>query len=120
MLDLSDRVWPSSPCPSPTYANQLDVCGPNEVADVRLVADRLFSANATGLTVPFSLEPDFHSTAFELDFVETLAVSGSGTTRTMTTAGTNAIGELWQISGRTKTLLGRYHMPLRATVSPRP
>lgn len=120
VIDLSQRVWPSPPCSGPTGPGQLDVCGVNEVADVRLVADRLFSADATRLTVPFSLEPDFRATAFELDFVETLAViTESDTERTMTTAGTSAFADLWQISGRTKTLLGRYEMPLRATVLPK-
>ena len=123
VIDLSFRVWPAAPCPILTnyvadrYENLLDVCGPNEVADVRLVADRLFSANATALNVPFSLQPDFRYTAFELDFVETLTVvQGVGGSRKMT-AGENAIAELWQISGRTKTLLGRYRVPLSATVT---
>lgn len=122
VIDLSDRVWPLA-CSDPgfeyvpdRYGNTLDVCGPNLVPDVRMVADRLFSANATALTLPFSLQPDFRYTAFELDFVETLAVTGTGTTRTMT-AGENATAELWQISGRTKTLLGRYRVPLHATVT---
>jgi hypothetical protein len=120
VIDLTDRVWPST-CPGPQYVadrygNTLDVCGSNNVPDVRLVADRLFSANATALDVPFSLQPDFRYTAFELDFVETLSVTGAGATRTMT-AGANAISELWQISGRTKALVGRYRVPLSATVT---
>lgn len=120
VVDLNDRIWPSA-CFGPEtvtdrYGNTLDLCGSNLVPDVRMVADRLFTANATALTVPFSLQPDFRYTAFELDFVETLTVAGTGTTRTMT-AGADAIAGLWQISGRTKTLLGHYRVPLSATVT---
>ena len=121
VVDLSDRVWPGA-CsePSMTYPNGVpfDLCGSNAIADARLVADRLFSASATRLDIPFSLSPNFNTTAFELTFVETLAVSSSGTGRTMT-AGPDALAELYAISGRTKTLLGRYEMPLQATVRAR-
>jgi len=121
VVDLSDRVWPG-PCSEPyvIYQNSvpLDLCGSNDIADARLVADRLFSASATRLDIPFSLSPNFNTTAFELTFVETLAVSSSSAGRTMT-AGPDALAELYAISGRTKTLLGRYTMPLHATVRAR-
>lgn len=124
VIDLKERSWPSA-CSGPGlesvedgYGNTLDLCGKNQVPDARMIAERLFSANATALNVPFSLRPDFRHTAFELTFVETLTVTGGSTTRTMTT-GENAIAELWQISGRTKTLLGRYRVPVSATVTAR-
>lgn len=119
VLDFSDRVWPPS-CEGlveDRYGNTLDTCGVNHVADARLIADTLYSGSATALDIPFSLQPDFRYTAFQLDFVETLAVSVSGAGRTMTAAPT-AIAELWQIDGRSKTLLGRYRMPVAATVTP--
>jgi hypothetical protein len=94
----------------------LDACGVNSVQDVRLVADRLFSASATALEVPFSLHADFQNTAFTLQFVETLPVGGTGNTRTMSTDGQ---AELWQINGRRKTLIGRYNMPMSVTVTAR-
>lgn len=123
VLDFSDRVWPVVGCPGPglVYAydannRPLDICGPNDVPDARLVADRLFSATATKLDIPFSLEPDFRNTAFELNYVETLAVSAVGSGRAMT-AGPGALAELYATSGRTKTLLGRYRMPAQITVT---
>ena len=97
--------------------NGLNPCGVNNVSDARLVADRLFSATATKLDVPFSLQPDFKNTAFELNYVETLRVEGTDATRTMTTAGTAAVAELYQITGRVKVLVGRYYMPMSATVA---
>jgi hypothetical protein len=123
VVDLSDRVWPGA-CSGPAWVTdennlQLDTCGSsNDIADARLVADRLFSASATRLDIPFSLSPNFNTTPFELTFVETLAVSPSGTGRTMTAA-PGALAELYAISGRAKTLLGRYRMPLKATVRAR-
>jgi hypothetical protein len=123
VLDFSDRSWPSGPCVGPLvadrYLNLLDPCGVNSVDDARLVADKLFSANATALNIPFSLQPDFRYTAFELTFVGTLGVAQAGSGRTMT-ADWNAIAELWQINGRSKTLLGRYRMPLQVTVTAKP
>jgi hypothetical protein len=70
------------------------------VADVRLIADRLFSATATNLSIPFSPAPDFRNTAFELDYQGSLAVTGAGSARTMFTDG-NDVAELYRI-GKTK------------------
>ena len=122
VIDLSDRVWPS--CSDllrcPTYANELDVCGPNEIADVAWLPIGCSRRTQPASPCRSASSRTSVSTGFRVGLRGDTGVSGSGTTRTMTTAGTNAIGELWQISGRTKTLLGRYRMPLRATVSPRP
>lgn len=121
LIDLSQR---QGGCLGPIwvydqYQNRLDACGENVVQDVRMVSDRLFSGSATALDVPFSLQPDFQNTAFSLEFVETLAVEGSGDTRTMTASG-DAAADLWQISRRTKTLVGRYLVPMSATVAKQP
>lgn len=124
VLDFTQRVWPSG-CGAEqelvydAAGRSLDVCGVTAIPDARLVADRLFSASATRLDIPFSLTADFRTTSFELTFVETLVVSAAGSGRTMT-APAGAIAELYALSGRTKTLLGRYRMPAQVTVTAAP
>jgi hypothetical protein len=108
-------------CPSTELvAGWLDPCGYNQVYDARLIADRLFSATATKLDIAFSRQPDFRNTAFELNYVETLTVSGGGMQRTMSAGmlpGSTALADLYQITGRSKVFVGRYNMPLSVTVT---
>lgn len=125
-LDFSDAVSRPATCPAVVndqYGNPLDLCGPNTVRDVRVIAQSLFKdtalANGTNVTLPFSLQADFSSTGFELDFEQSVPVSGSGTVRVLDAAST-AVAELYQYvkqGKRTaKVSQGRYRMPFQLQV----
>lgn len=125
-LDFSDPITQLGPCEvHDRYGNTLNICGATPIADVRIIAHSLFKDAAltggTTLTLPFSLQPDYTSTAFELAFEQPLLVSAiSGTTRVME-APAGAVAELYQYvkQGRktTKVSLGRFRMPLQVTVA---
>jgi hypothetical protein len=102
----------------------LNICGSNNVADVRLSSSSLFSntalSNGAGVWLAFNLAPDFHNTAFSLAFEQNVAVEGDSTTRTMT-AGSSAIAELYKsekVGKKTVSVSqGRFYMPFSATVT---
>ena len=100
---------------------KLDICGPNLVTDVRIIADKLFqnmSPTTTPVLLAFSLSRDFRNTAFELQFEQPVPASGDvSSTRTMT-AGSGAIAELYKHQAKGKKLsLGRFKMPFQIVVT---
>jgi hypothetical protein len=125
VLDFSTPVTPPASCSVTVADGTLNVCTSNSVPDTRLLADYMFSSKAltNGATVslPFSLQPNFSGTDFELDFEQPLPVTGSSGLRTLT-AGPSSIAELYELGkasgGRspTKTSLGRFYMPFEVTV----
>lgn len=69
------------------------------------------------MSLPFSLQPDFQGTDFDLDFEQPLSVTGTSGLRTLE-AGPTAIAELYKLlkSSQRKVSLGRYYMPFQVTV----
>lgn len=133
-LDFSDAV--SRPagvdCSSGTFLvddaygqpGALNICGINDLPDVRVIANSLFARNASGGTpvlLPFSLSPDFSNTAFSLEFEQNVSVFGdpaNAKAREME-AGATAIAELYKNQAKGaggKVSLGRYRMPFRLRV----
>jgi hypothetical protein len=99
----------------------LDICGVNQVRDVRFVAASLFSSGKASTTVELhmNLVPDFSHTAFILEFEARVPFTGDASTRTLT-ANTQAIAELYKVSttkggGTKKVSLGRFYMPFSLT-----
>jgi hypothetical protein len=105
----------------------LNACGPNSVPDVRILAGSLFQSGSTSVILPFSLRAEFGETDFELDFLNPICDSGSGSTRVLEAGGTstcsanpaaNASAELYQIGEHgKKTSVGIYNMPFMVTVT---
>jgi hypothetical protein len=98
-------------------AGELNICGPNSVPDVRIIANTMFGATTTSVSLPFSLQPDFNGTDFELDFELAGQVSViSATSRSLTSA-PGAVATLYKYpkAGR-KISLGSYYMPFSITV----
>jgi len=110
-----------NPVATPDFPDKLDICGVNTVPDVRWLAGNLFGSSAlsagTPLTLRINLEPDFRYTAFELQFEQSVPVTGGSTTRTMS-AGSSLVAELYQYTGQgnKKVSLGRFHMPFELEV----
>jgi hypothetical protein len=97
-------------------AGVLDICGLNEVTDVRIIADKLFQNAApvtTPVTLPFSLAPDFRHTGFVLEFEQGVPASGDVSIARTLTAGPQAVAELYKFEakGGRKVSLGRFRMP---------
>lgn len=127
LLDFSDAESRSRSCPAVVlddYGNSLDICGGNNVADVRVIANSLFKdtalTNGTRVTLYFSLQRDFTSTEFELDFEQPVPVTAMSATVRVLEAPAGALAELYQYvsQGRktVKTTLGRFRMPFQLTV----
>jgi len=98
----------------------LDICGVNVITDVRIIADKLFQNMApatTPVVLAFSLSPDFRHTGFELQFEQSVPASGDISTTRTVTAGTQAIAELYKLTGRKKVSLGRFRMPFEIVVT---
>ncbi len=116
VLDFSDAVSRSAGCnvpdPNDTSGKSLDICGKNTLPDVRVLADTLFRDTAltkgTTVKLPFSLQPDFGGTDFELDFEQPLSVTATSGNERVLEAGTDAVAELYQLTQRgPKISLGR-------------
>jgi len=111
-----------APDQTPDFPDTLDICGLNTVPDVRWIAGNLFGSSALSagipLTLRISLEPDFRYTAFELQFEQSVAVTGSGNTRVMSASSTQ-VAELYKYTGKgnNKLSLGRFRMPFELTVT---
>lgn len=112
------------PCDVNDAFNQvgtLNICGTNPVGDVRWIAGNLFGSSALSsgipLTLRINLTPNFQVTAFELQFEQSLPVTGDDTTRTMS-ADASPVAELYQYTGNgnKKVSLGRFHMPFALEV----
>ncbi len=131
-LDFSTPVSNAPPeCEvfDPEANESLNICGPNGVTDVRIIANTLFkdTALSTGTTVSLHFSQknggDFTGPApFELSFEDPLEVTGSSTFRVLTaTSGVNATAELYQNKPQgkrtVKVSLGRYEMPFELTVT---
>lgn len=134
-LDFSDavsRTPDGSGTLGPCFVNdaygqtgELDLCGSNLVADVRVIANSLFAKTVTSgtpVSLPFSLSPDFSNTGFSLEFEQNVQVFTDSTNtnaREMQAAST-AVAELYKNGagprGNGKVSLGRYRMPFRLRV----
>ena len=132
-LDFSQPVPGSGPsCPATATAadGTLDVCGPNSVPDVRVIASGMFANSAltggSSVTIPFSMAPNFSSTDFTIDFEQKVPVYFIDTNTRQLAASFLAVADLYQyVPGRngrssTKVSIGRYYMPfsLRAQKLP--
>jgi len=130
-LDFGGQVEISPPgCRSvsdPEAGKSLNICGPNNVHDVRIIANTLFKYGALTTTVSLHFIQkdggDFTGPApFELSFEEPVPVDGDSTFRVLE-AGADAVAELYQNvqQGKrtTKVSLGRYNMPFQLTVTKR-
>jgi len=130
-LDFMTPVGISSPgCRvvlDPEANESLDICAPNDVTDVRIIANTLFKDGALTTTVSLHFSQkdggDFTGPApFELSFEEPVPVDGDSTFRVLE-AGADAVAELYQNvqQGKrtTKVSLGRYNMPFQLTVTKR-
>ena len=97
---------------------KLNICGPNTLTDVRIIADKLFTtSSSTPVTVPFQLATSYRNTAFQLAFEQPVSKDPSGSTRTLT-AGPLAIAELYKYRPKgPKISLGRFYMPFIVTVT---
>ena len=128
-LDFTQAV---GTCVDPTYetdayaGGSLNICGPNAVPDVRVVATSMFASTAltkgTPVTLIFSTPANYSGPGgFELHFEQNVAVSWYSPTTRMLNASASAIAELYQNvpNGRKasqKVSLGRYYMPFSLTV----
>jgi hypothetical protein len=127
-LDFSQPLTPPESCAvSDAYVGgTLDICGPNRVADVRLVATGMFAnaafSGGTPVTLPFSLAPNFSGPgSFELTFEQNVPVRAGANARSrQLVASATAVAELYQnIPSKGKSLkvsLGRYAMPFALNV----
>lgn len=131
-LDFTTPVEISSPgCRKvldPEANESLDICAPNDVTDVRIIADTLFKDTAltpaTTVSLHFSQKHggDFTGPApFELSFEEPVPITDGDSTFRVLEADANAVAELYQNvqQGKktTKVSLGRYFMPFRLSVT---
>lgn len=130
-LDFSVAVSRSVDCSVSTQYGTLDICKPNTLPDVRVIAADLFKDTAlvsgTTVTLPFNLNPSpcfcaSDSPGFELDFEQAGLVSGTSSVRVLTATATRDqpladVAELYQyVKGARKQSLGRYRMPFQLTV----
>jgi hypothetical protein len=129
-LDFMTPVGISSPgCRvvlDPEANESLDICAPNDVTDVRIIANTLFKDGALTTTVSLHFSQknggDFTGPApFELSFEAPVPITGGDSTFRVLEAGANAVAELYQNvqqgKRNTKVSLGRYKMPFQLTVT---
>jgi hypothetical protein len=130
-LDFTDPVEISSPgvCREvldPEANESLDICAPNDVTDVRIIANTLFKGGALTTTVSLHFSQkdggDFTGPApFELSFEGPVPITGGDSNFRVLEAGADAVAELYQNvqqGKRTiKVSLGRYNMPFQLTVT---
>jgi hypothetical protein len=126
VLDLSQSAAGSNhPCtPIETSGTaMLDPCGPNQIPDMRIVTSNAFASQAlargTQVEIYVSFNPALNNTDFYLAYEQAVAVTGNGTTRTLT-AGVAAVAELYQtvmVRNRLqKVSIGRYLLPMQMTI----
>jgi hypothetical protein len=124
-LDFTQTSPGLCPVFDPEAGKNLNICGPNDVTDVRIIANTLFKDGVLTTTVSLHFSQkdggDFTGPApFELSFEEPVPVDGDSTFRVLE-AGANAVAELYQNvqqGKRTiKVSLGRYNMPFQLTVT---
>jgi hypothetical protein len=102
-------------------SGELNICGPNSLPDVRIIANTMFSNTAltqgTSVSIPFSLQPDFSGTDFELDFEQAVPVNALSTTSRSLVAPSGMVAVLYKYNKHGgKISLGRYYMPFQITV----
>ena len=122
VLDFCDPVTPIDPskCTVDDALGQggtLNICGANALPDVRLVALKMFTSTALTRGTPVKLLINISTGAFELDFEQNAYVAGGLTSRTLSVGAANDIAELYQINGKKKVSLGRFHMPFAMTIT---
>jgi len=135
VLDFSDAVDPEAPsgrcphnpncCANDSYGQEgeLDICGPNTLPDVRLIANSLFQdralAQGTKVSLPFSLVADSGATAFLLEFEQPLAVDGdSDSYMRALTADSTSVAELYRLEKTFRKIsLGRFYLPFQVQVT---
>ncbi len=124
----SNFGFSSCSLPDPNFpSDSLNVCGPNNVKDTRLLASTLFqslsaSSLTTAVSLPFSLETRFTgSSSFELDFEQPVPFQAVGSAERILTAGQGAIADLYELVPKGSTVqkkeIGRYSMPFDVTVT---
>jgi hypothetical protein len=108
------------------YGNTLDLCGPNIIPDLHLVADELFKSEAfeTPVTISFDLYPSFvNDTGFMLKFLQPIPISAVGASRRLRAPST-AIAELSvrraKVGESVWVPVAQYSMPFSLTVTPCP
>jgi hypothetical protein len=108
------------------YGNTLDLCGPNTIPDLQLIADELFKSEAfeTPVTISFDLYPSFvNDRGFMLKFLQPVPISAVGASRRLR-APVTAIAELSvrRAKGGESVWLpvAQYYMPFSVTVTPCP
>ena len=106
--------------------DQIDICGPNTLPDVRIIANTLFRKNAltlgTSVSLPFNLGPSFNCQAFNVSFEQNLLVTldaNKDANVRILTAGPSAVADLSLTGSNPKTpsKLGSYFMPFQLTVT---
>ena len=126
VLNFSSIVTPPSSCTPISDRDDtgtLNPCGTNSIPDVRFSATTLFrkSVSTTPLTLFLNLNANFRETDFELDFLNPVPFTGSGTTRVLTAgpdAANSQLAELYRINeAGQKVSVGIYNMPLQVTVT---
>ena len=125
-LDFTQTSPGFCPVFDPEAGESLNICGPNDVTDVRIIANTLFKDGAltTAVSLHFSQKDggDFTGPApFELSFEEPVPITDGDSTFRVLEAGASAVAELYQNvqqGKRTiKVSLGRYNMPFQLTVT---
>ena len=120
---------------------ELTICGPNTVEDVRFTASNLFEAkkgrgkkgggSGTEVVLYLNVERDSSHTAFTLEFVGSMTPTdgGNGAKLLDTIAPNSPLADLYRIGPQlnkkgkpglkiSKTLIGRFSVPFRVTVTP--
>jgi hypothetical protein len=133
VLDFSNRVGvpPASCTVDDAYGQEgtLNICGPNMLPDVRIIANKLFAKNfngGTSLTLILSLVSGFFSGpgAFTVEFETNVGVAAGPTANTrIVTATSGMIAELYKNvppNQGSRQSLGRYYLPFVATVTKTP
>ena len=132
-LDFTDRVETGcpglAPIPDPAGGLPLNICGLNDVPDVRFIADTLFqdTTSDTPLILYFSMKTngDFvGAQSFQLEFVGNVPVTNGDASFRELTADSMAVAELYlnepQGKKTVKVILGHYRMPFQLTVTKTP
>jgi hypothetical protein len=128
-LDFSSAVAghgpPASCSQSDGHDHTLNLCAPNTIPDLRLIADDLFKSGGvfdTPVSIAFDLYPNFvNDTAFSLQFLQPVPVVAIGTARQL--QATSAVAELSvRTTGQKPKLvpIAQYNMSFSMTVTPCP
>jgi len=101
------------------HSGGLDICGLNEIIDVRIIAERLFGPNAssTPVTLPISTQRSYNKTGYHLKFVQNVPVSAPSANVRVLTAGSAAVAELVKNLNKGTISLGTFYAPFELTVT---